>query len=343
MGYAIQVSIFSHSRAILLGSAGSIATLLVLGISSAHAASACYQDTARVLSTRSLPGTDVTNLQQILNRHAVEVGRPDMRVAPTGPGSPGQETRYFGFATRQAVIQFQNYYASQVLTPLNLNQGTGIVGEATKKFLAARYGCGSVAPSAATATPVSTDAALPTVHIRGTIRYEHSAIAIPNVTVDLFDTQRLDTPLATALTDATGSYTFSQVPTGKSYRITPRKRGEFRNAVSSADATRILQHTSSKNELAGNRLLAADVTGDGAVSSLDASRLLQFVVGKTGTLPPATRCESDWLFVPVEGTAPRLAKGKCVIGSLEINTLSAEATGRDFTGVLIGDVNANWQ
>lgn len=46
-------------------------------------------------------GEDILRLQQFLNTH----GFP---VAPAGPGSPGDETNYFGLNTYRALIKFQN-------------------------------------------------------------------------------------------------------------------------------------------------------------------------------------------------------------------------------------------
>ncbi len=74
-------------------------------------------------------GEGVRYLQIVLNLD------PDTRVAHSGPGSPGNETSYFGPATRRAVIRFQEKYAGEVLRPSGISHGTGFVGERTRSKL----------------------------------------------------------------------------------------------------------------------------------------------------------------------------------------------------------------
>jgi peptidoglycan hydrolase-like protein with peptidoglycan-binding domain len=69
---------------------------------------------------------DVRFLQKILNKN------PNTQVALFGPGSTGNETSFFGQLTKNAVIKFQEMYASDVLQPFGLKSGTGFVGTATR-------------------------------------------------------------------------------------------------------------------------------------------------------------------------------------------------------------------
>ena len=74
-------------------------------------------------------GLDVLELQRILNKD------PGTLVALNGPGSNGLETQYFGPATLQAVIKFQEKFAEEILAPYGLSRGTGYVGETTRAKL----------------------------------------------------------------------------------------------------------------------------------------------------------------------------------------------------------------
>lgn len=63
-------------------------------------------------------GGEVMQIQKFLNSHG-------FTVSTSGAGSAGNETSYFGAATKAAVIKFQNAYASDILTPVGLTAGNG--------------------------------------------------------------------------------------------------------------------------------------------------------------------------------------------------------------------------
>jgi peptidoglycan hydrolase-like protein with peptidoglycan-binding domain len=74
-------------------------------------------------------GADVLSLQKVLNSDTYT------KIASSGPGSPGFETNYFGSLTKNAVIRYQEFYKSVILTPVGLKTGTGYVGEMTRNHL----------------------------------------------------------------------------------------------------------------------------------------------------------------------------------------------------------------
>lgn len=74
-------------------------------------------------------GSQVLALQKLLNADL------DTRISSAGPGSPGNETSYFGLLTKAAIIRFQEKYAGEILAPAGLTRGSGYVGQYTKMKL----------------------------------------------------------------------------------------------------------------------------------------------------------------------------------------------------------------
>ena len=110
-------------------------------------------------------GPQVMTLQRILNLD------PDTRVARSGPGSPENETSYFGPLTKTAVIRFQEKYASEILAPVALTRGSGYVGLYTRTKLnalsissaAAGGVSASDVPPASIPTPTTVPSVTPTL------------------------------------------------------------------------------------------------------------------------------------------------------------------------------------
>lgn len=69
---------------------------------------------------------DVRFLQRILNKNT------ETQVSPSGAGSSGNESDFFGQLTKNAVIKFQELHESDILHPFGLKFGTGFVGAATR-------------------------------------------------------------------------------------------------------------------------------------------------------------------------------------------------------------------
>lgn len=77
--------------------------------------------------SRGMQGADVVALQHVLMLEG---------CFPAGQTFTG----YFGDITFNGVVQLQNKYAAQILTPVGLQHGTGVVGTSTLKWLNAKYG-----------------------------------------------------------------------------------------------------------------------------------------------------------------------------------------------------------
>ncbi|MBL4644601.1 MAG: peptidoglycan-binding protein [Candidatus Pacebacteria bacterium] len=80
-------------------------------------------------------GEEVIEIQRFLNTF------PETRVAETGPGSPGEETDYFGSRTFAAVFAFQSLHSDVILAPLGLLNPTGFWGAATRTYANTLAGC----------------------------------------------------------------------------------------------------------------------------------------------------------------------------------------------------------
>lgn len=76
----------------------------------------------------TMTGDDVYELQVFLNENG-------FALTDEGPGSPGNETNYFGPLTHKAVLAYQNAHKDRILEPFGLTEPTGYVGPLTRFYL----------------------------------------------------------------------------------------------------------------------------------------------------------------------------------------------------------------
>lgn len=149
------------------------------------------------------------------------------------------------------------------------------------------------------------------------------------------------------LSDGVGAYVVQSAPGNCS--LVPHASGNRSSAIQPADALLILEARVGLASLGQSQQLAADVSGNGAVSAYDAALVGQLAVGGSDPLPAAVLCGSDWIFLPAamaalnQSTAdPLLTSGSCSMGVIEFAPLTGPAAGQDFVGVLLGDVDLSW-
>jgi len=126
-------------------------------------------------------------LQALLNQS------PDTTVAVSGPGSPGNETAYFGKLTKTAVMLFQQKNASSILTPLGLTPGTGIVGPRTRDILnnmiSGVVQSSSTQPT--TSNNIPTQSSVPTLNLASSTQFSNHLTAANGMTLYTYNKDTL--------------------------------------------------------------------------------------------------------------------------------------------------------
>jgi sugar lactone lactonase YvrE len=156
------------------------------------------------------------------------------------------------------------------------------------------------------------------------------------------------TPAGSVSTDCAGDYLHAGLAPIRSYRVTPSKTDDFAGAIDPFDAALNAQHVVGLIALTPGQQLAADVSGNRALSSFDSARIAQFSVGLITQFAVAAQTGSDWVFLPAPQSEPNqspvtptLAGGR--EGYIEYLPVLESAENQDFRAILYGDVSGNWQ
>ena len=166
-------------------------------------------------------------------------------------------------------------------------------------------------------TPSPTPTPTP-ITISGTISYCSNPIPgpVPNVTLTLTGSIS-----GTTLSDGSGNYTFSSLPSG-GYTVTPTKTAVAPGSagISTTDVVAVQRHfLNIGTPLAGCRLTAADVNGDTAVKTQDVIATQRFFLG----LSTGIANTGKYQFTPVNRTYPGLVFNQ---------------TGQNYDTLVFGDV-----
>ncbi|HVM95371.1 MAG TPA: LamG-like jellyroll fold domain-containing protein, partial [Candidatus Acidoferrales bacterium] len=196
---------------------------------------------------------------------------------------------------------------------------------------------GTVTPSIASPTPT------PLVAAAGAIHHVGNDAPVAGVTVDL-----LGSVNASAPSDSAGNFSVGSANAGN-YVLRPHKLDVSGQGLSAIDASLVLQATVGLLTPDDALKLACDTNGSGTLTGLDASFILQKVVGMIDHLPVASRCGSDWMFVPrpaaapnVTTVSPQVSPGSCQLGEIDYSPLAARVTDQSFSAIRFGDCSSDW-
>ena len=123
-------------------------------------------------------------------------------------------------------------------------------------------------------------------------------------------------------TDSNGDYSFTNVPLGNNYTVTPSKTGGANN-ITAFDASLAARFPLGSVSLTPNQQVAADTSNNGSVTAFDASQIARFPLN----IPAPGSLAGTWKFSPVNQSVPNL---------------SGNQTNVNLTAILVGDVSGNW-
>jgi hypothetical protein len=170
----------------------------------------------------------------------------------------------------------------------------------------------------------------------GGIVTEHSD-AVGNVIIKLSNPENT---LPEFITGQDGKFNFSHVPAGTSYTLTSERTDNCRNGVSTLDLVKIQKHLLGQEVFTSPyQYIAADANNSKSVSAIDLIEIRKLILGLQDQFP----VNQSWRFVP-KGTEMAPGNPWPYNEQIEIPQVgNGPATGFDFVGVKIGDVNNSVQ
>jgi hypothetical protein len=176
--------------------------------------------------------------------------------------------------------------------------------------------------------------------ISGLVRYcgADTARKIPQLSAEL---RRRGVPVDTVLTNAEGSFLFSNVLPDSNYRVTVgRPSGGIGFAITPTDALLAFNAYLGKNQLTGCQSLAADVDSSLSIQPSDALLIFNRFLGIYEKFPI-----DDWRVFPAEyeiDASPQ-AWRETPEAVIDLPLVAADTIAPELRAVVRGDVNLNWQ
>ena len=167
--------------------------------------------------------------------------------------------------------------------------------------------------------PTPTPTPTPTINISGNIAYCSNPVPgpVPNVTLTLTGSMSGST-----LSNGSGNYQFSSLPSGGSYTVTPSKAARLPGSagINTLDVVATQRHfLNLGTPLSGCRLTAADVNSDSAVNTVDVVAIQRFFLGSSTGISNVGKYQ----FIPA---------------SRSYSGVISNQTGQNYDTLILGDV-----
>ena len=176
----------------------------------------------------------------------------------------------------------------------------------------------------ATATPAATQTPTPpSINISGNVSYCANPVPgpVPNVTLNL-----TGSAAGSTLSDGSGNYQFSSLPSGGYYVVTPTKSARTPGSagIDTVDVIAAQRHfLNLGTPLSGCRLAAADVNGDTVINTVDVIAIQRFFLGLTTGIANTGK----YRFIPMNRTYPGIVSNQ---------------TAQNYNTLIFGDVASSY-
>ncbi len=170
------------------------------------------------------------------------------------------------------------------------------------------------------------------VTISGNIK-SYWGVDMPNVRVALSGSTT-----DTVTTDAQGNYTITGLSPGGSYTVKPLTKTLPLNGVDAWDLVLVSRHILNLEPMTNWRLVAADVNESNTVTTFDNVESRKVLLGSLGNFP----FQKSWRYFAATTLVfpnPANPYGNLPASTLMFNNLTQNATGANFYGVKVGDVD----